>query len=113
MEFPALVYRSASVHLLVQDEAEHAAALADGWFATVPEALAPKPEAPRAQPFAEMHATSITDPLGATTTGVGATALDERETLETRAHELGVAFSARIGNTKLAERIADAEKAKA
>ena len=42
MEFPRLVYKSASEHILVENEAEHAAALKDGWHATVPDALAPK-----------------------------------------------------------------------
>lgn len=40
MKFPRLVYRSASEHLLVKDEEQHAAALKDGWFASVPEAIA-------------------------------------------------------------------------
>lgn len=44
MDFPAFVYRSASQYLQVQDASEHAAALADGWFASVPGALAPRIE---------------------------------------------------------------------
>lgn len=43
MQFPRLVYRSASDHLLVETEEQHAAALKDGWYASVPEALAGKP----------------------------------------------------------------------
>ena len=39
MKFPRLVYKSASVHKLVANVAEHTAALVDGWFDTVPEAL--------------------------------------------------------------------------
>ena len=37
MEFPRLVYRSASNHMLVEDEAQHKQALKDGWFDSVPE----------------------------------------------------------------------------
>ena len=42
MEFPRLVYKSASNHFLVNDEAEFNASIKDGWFPTVPEALAGK-----------------------------------------------------------------------
>lgn len=42
MQFPRLVYRSASDHLSVETEEQHAAALKDGWFASVPEADAKK-----------------------------------------------------------------------
>lgn len=42
MEFPRMVYRSASLHMGVNSADEHAAALNDGWFATVPDALAGK-----------------------------------------------------------------------
>lgn len=42
MQFPRLVYKSASNHILVENEAEHAAALQDGWHATVPDALGHK-----------------------------------------------------------------------
>jgi hypothetical protein len=38
MQFPRLVYRSASEHLSVATEEQHAAALKDDWFASVPEA---------------------------------------------------------------------------
>lgn len=86
MEFPALVYRSASVYQLVLDEAEHAAALRDGWFATVPEALAPR-EANAATPVLSMSM---------------------RAALEREAAELGLQYSPLIGDAKLAERIAAA-----
>ena len=42
MDFPRLVYRSASEHTLVKSEEQHAAALKEGWFASVPEADAKK-----------------------------------------------------------------------
>lgn len=49
MEFPALVYRCPGTnqrpggtynYLSVQDEQQHVAALAEGWFETLPEAIA-------------------------------------------------------------------------
>lgn len=39
MDFPRLVYKSAETHMLVSNEDEMNAALADGWFESVPEAL--------------------------------------------------------------------------
>lgn len=39
MEFPRLVYKSATSHVLVQNQDEMDGALANGYFATVPEAL--------------------------------------------------------------------------
>lgn len=42
MDFPRLVYRSSSEHLSVETEEQHAAALKDGWFASVPDAEAKK-----------------------------------------------------------------------
>lgn len=85
IEFPALVYRSASVYLQVHSQAEHAAALKDGWFATVPEALAPKRDEPR----------DDQEPV--------------RAALEREAAELGLQYSPLIGDAKLAERIAAAK----
>lgn len=42
MEFPRLVYQSQSMYMLVEDAKAHAAAMLDGWFHSVPEALAKK-----------------------------------------------------------------------
>lgn len=39
MLFPRLVYRSASVHVLAEDQAGYDALIADGWYGSVPEAL--------------------------------------------------------------------------
>lgn len=102
IEFPALVYRSASVHLLVHDKAEHAAALADGWFATVPEALAPKAETPREE--MEREASAAADQRSHTHDSKVARAEMERE-----AAALGLQYSPLIGDAKLAERIAAAK----
>ena len=38
MDYPRLVYRSASEHMLVHDDTELSAAMDDGWYASVPEA---------------------------------------------------------------------------
>jgi hypothetical protein len=45
-QFPRLVYKSAAHHILVENEAEHAAALEAGWHDTVPAALGHKPVEP-------------------------------------------------------------------
>lgn len=42
MEFPRLVYRSASDHIAVDTAEQYDSAIADGWYASVPEALAKK-----------------------------------------------------------------------
>lgn len=39
MDFPRLVYRSASVHTLAETQEEHDDLLTKGWHASVPEAL--------------------------------------------------------------------------
>lgn len=41
-QFPRFVYKDASTHELVNDEAEFDIAIAEGWFETVPEALEAK-----------------------------------------------------------------------
>lgn len=38
MDFPRLVYKAADNHLLVKDQEEMDEAVANGWFASVPEA---------------------------------------------------------------------------
>jgi hypothetical protein len=40
MLFPRLVYKSATEYKAVENAQDYAAALSDGWFASVPEALA-------------------------------------------------------------------------
>lgn len=42
MDFPRLVYKSASEHVLVENEAEHSVALKAGWHDSVPAANAAK-----------------------------------------------------------------------
>jgi len=99
MEFPTLVYKCPGSHQRpggtysykgVQDADEHASALADGWFATLPEAIEGKPtEAPA--PAADAPPT--------------------RAELEQKATELGIKFDGRTGDKKLAEAIAAKVKA--
>ncbi len=79
MEFPRLVYKSASQHVAVEDEADMQAALAAGWFATVPEALAGK-AADNAPPT--------------------------REELRAKATELGLSFGPNTSDKKLGDMIA-------
>lgn len=42
MEFPRLVYKSASVHKSVENSEEYSAALYEGWFDSVTDAMNPK-----------------------------------------------------------------------
>ena len=100
--FPTLVYKCPGAHQRpggtyaykgVKDEAEHAAALADGWFATLPDAIAgpaPAGSAPGADP---------------------ADAPPTRAEIEQKAKELGVKFDGRTGDKKLSEAIAEKLKA--
>ena len=87
MEFPRLVYRSASVYELAEDSEQHDKLLSEGWFASVPEALAPKaPEKAKVEPEDNGPAT--------------------RAELEAKATELGIKFDGRTkdaGLTKLIE----------
>lgn len=91
MEFPRLVYKSAALHLLTKDEKEFDAAIADGWFATVPEALEP------AKPVVSHETVDNSPPT--------------REELETKATELGIPFKGTWGDKKIAEAIAEKLKA--
>lgn len=52
MQFPRLVYKSASHHKGVKNAEEHAAALAEGWHDTVPAALGHKAQTPSPAPKA-------------------------------------------------------------
>lgn len=50
MEFPRLVYRSASEHTVADDAAEFDSLLENGWFASVPEADEKKHAIAKAEP---------------------------------------------------------------
>lgn len=95
-DFPRMIYRAGGteeIHggrfstLIVHDDAELDAALADGWHLSTGEAAAPAPAAPAAE--------------------VPDDAPPSRAELEAKATELGIEFSPRIGDAKLAERIAE------
>jgi hypothetical protein len=100
-DFPRMIYRAGGteeIHggrfdwIIVEDAQELAAALADGWHLTTDEArdaAAPKVEAVNPAPTVET-------PDDAAPT---------RAELEQKAHELGIEFSPRLGDAKLAERI--------
>lgn len=87
MEFPRLVYKSASAHELVQDETEFNAAIERGFFATVPEAIkgksAEKPEDDAPPTRAE---------------------------LEAKAAEMGIKFDGRTSDAKLSKLIDESLK---
>ncbi len=81
MIYPMNVYKSAAEFVSVADELELETKLAEGWFKTVPEALAPKEVQDNAPPT--------------------------REELELKATELGIKFDGRTGDAKLAKLIAE------
>jgi len=80
MIFPRLVYKSASVYLLVQDQKEYDQAISGEWFDNVPDALAGKKEDNSPPTRAE---------------------------LEAKATELGLKFDGRTSDAKLGKMIAD------
>jgi len=89
MEFPTLVYKCPGNHQRpggtfaykgVEDAVQHEGALADGWFATLPEAIEGKPMPPD-EPTANAAPT--------------------RAELEQKAGELSIKFDGRIGDKKL------------
>jgi len=97
MEFPALVYKSDSDYVAVANEDELAAKLAEGYFETVPEALAPKkPAAPPASAAAAATTPAPTDDNAPAT----------RDELKQKATELGLEFASNIPTDKLAALVA-------
>lgn len=101
-EFPQMLYRAPGplpIHggmfdtLIVNDETERADALAAGWFATTPEAGEAAAEAASEVEASKAASTDSTKP-------------PTREELEQKAAELGIPFSARVSDKKLAEAIA-------
>lgn len=101
-QFPRMIYRAGGheeIHggrfstMIVHDDVELDAALADGWHLTTCEAHAPAPAAAPAAAAPDDNAPPT------------------RAELEAKATELGIEFSPRIGDAKLAERIAEKLKA--
>ncbi len=87
MEFPRLVYRSASEHLLTENDEQYAEAIADGWYGSVPEAIAKK------------HNETFQQSANTATT---------REELEAQAKELGIKFDGRNSDASLQRMIDEA-----
>lgn len=84
MEFPRLVYQSASTHKLARDADEYDRLISAGWYATVPEALAGRHE----------HPIDDSPPT--------------RAELEAKATELGLKFDGRNSDAGLSRMIAAA-----
>lgn len=92
MEFPRLVYRGPAKHQLVETDEQLSAALADGWFGSVPEAAAGL-AAKAASVAAEAGpADDVRSP-------------PTRPELEQMATELKIKFDGRTTDRKLAEAI--------
>lgn len=109
MEFPTLVYRCPGncqrkggtyAWLPVKDEAQLDAALADGWFVTLPEAIQAHdlPQKPAIAPVIE--ALIVADAAD--------NAPPNRDELEQKAKELGIKFDGRTSDKKLAASITEA-----
>lgn len=112
MDFPKMLYKHGGPHdvhggkfdhIIVNDEAEQDAALANGWHPTTPDAK----EAHEAAKVAEWNFR-----LAAASAAVktAANAEPTRAELEQKATELGITFAPNIGDKKLAERIEEALK---
>lgn len=93
MEFPRLVYKSASLHELVKNEEEFSSALERGFFASVPESVIGIPAS--AKPV--LH--EIKDNAPPT-----------RDEIEVKAKELGLKFDGRTSDAKLLKLIDAAVK---
>lgn len=92
MEFPRLVYRSSSTHELAGDQEQYDALLADGWFDSVPDAIAGKRKAVDAPVVDEV-------------------AQPTRDELEVKAKELGIKFTKKMTDEELGQLIATALEA--
>lgn len=89
MEFPRLVYRSANEHKLVEGGDEFNIARKEGWFASVPEAIA--------------HKHDVADEVD-----VDEDAPPTRDELELKALELKIKFTKKTTDAELGELIAKA-----
>lgn len=108
--FPMMLYRAGGheqIHggnfstLVVNNAEEHAAAVADGWCETTPDALdAQQAEKERAARDVAAAAAKMAEQ-----TGSEGTKLPTREELEQKASEMGIPFSARVSDKKLSEAI--------
>ena len=108
-DFPTIVYRVPGPHYGadgrgfeykgVADGGEFDAALADGWFATMGEAMGDK------APTAETVLREVEEAKEA----IADVTPETREELEAQAKALGVSFNSRTSDKVLAERIAEAQ----
>lgn len=89
MEFPRLVYKGPATHQLVENDEQVDAALADGWFLTVPEAVS-----------------GVAAKLAEPVKPADDDAPPSRAELEAKATELGVAFTGKTSDKKLSDAIA-------
>jgi hypothetical protein len=89
MEFPRLVYKSPTIHQLVEDAERLEAALSAGWFNTVPEAIKGVADVKPAEPS---DAGESSRP-------------PTRAELEEKAIELGIKFDGRTSDRKLLDQI--------
>jgi hypothetical protein len=87
MQFPRLVYRSATEYELADDKEQFDQFLKDGWFASVPEAIVGKHDI----------ATEAAPPT--------------RSELENKAKDLGIKFTERTKDAKLLQLITEALEA--
>ena len=115
MDFPGLVFRCPGAHIGpgrstydyagVKTQEQLAAKLAEGWFATLGEAVeASLPKAPPVVPSAPQEA--VEEPIP------GDDEPPTRRELEEKARELGIKFDGRTPDRKLAKSIAEAMGAK-
>jgi hypothetical protein len=87
MEFPRLVYKSAAEHTVADTKEEFDLLRKDGWFASVPEALAGEHEVAKHEPAADAAPT--------------------RAELEEKATELGIKFGKKTTDAKLSAAITE------
>lgn len=106
MEFPRFVYKDKGPYeraggtydaTMVEDEAEHIAAIKAGWFGNLQEAI-DSPNVGHVEPI--VSGPDHTEPAD--------DAPPTREELEAKATELGIKFDGRIGDKKLTALIAKA-----
>ena len=90
MDFPRLVYKSAAEHVAVETQEEFDLFCKDGWFASVPEALAGKHEVE-----------AVIDEAAPAT----------RDELEVKAKELNLKFSKKATDAELGQLITAALEA--
>lgn len=102
MEFPTALYRCPGLHqcpggtfscIGAEDEEQYAARIAEGWFPTMPEAMAGKAVAPQVAAAQTIEAPAPLD----------------RDALKAEATALGLDFPKNIPTERLSEMIAEAK----